>query len=76
MRLSREFLIAVKLAGRPQWRIAREAGVSPITLSRIVTGYTRIDRNDARVCAVGRVLGIEPDVCFEPECSTEAAAVA
>jgi hypothetical protein len=63
--LSRRFIEAVKLAPRPAYRIAQEAGVHPATLSKLLTGAERIRQADPRVVAVGRVLGIQPEECFE-----------
>jgi transcriptional regulator with XRE-family HTH domain len=72
MRPSRAFLVALKLGPRPAWKVAREAGVSPTTLSRLVSGYSRTRPNDPRLLAVARVLGLSADQTFarEPEEST------
>jgi hypothetical protein len=62
--LSREFLIAVKLADQPAYQIAIEAGLHPSTLSRLLNGAERVAPNDRRVVAVARVLGLRPEDCF------------
>ncbi len=49
------------------YRIAQLAGIHPSTLSRILNGIERIKENDKRVLAVGRVLGLKPEDCFETE---------
>jgi hypothetical protein len=49
---------AVKLSRRPAYRIAREAGVDPTVLSKIINGYYNLKPGDLRVAAVARVLGI------------------
>lgn len=64
-KVSPKFYGAVKLADRPAYRIALEAGIHPVTLSKILHGYNRIWPNDRRVIAVGRILGLRPEECFE-----------
>jgi hypothetical protein len=63
--ISRRFWIAVKLADRPQWRIAAESGVNANTLSKLMSGSLRVKSGDERVVRVGRVLGLAPEECFE-----------
>ncbi len=63
--VSRDFKIAIKLADRPAWRIAAEAGVNANILSRILSGSLRVRRGDERVIRVGRVLGLSPEACFD-----------
>ena len=62
--LSKEFIAAVKLNRKPQYKIAWEAGVNPTVLSQILIGYIKQKTNDERVIAIGRVIGLEPDQCF------------
>ncbi len=62
--LSRKFIAAVKLADRPAYRIAIEAGLHPSTLSRLMHGAERVAPNDRRVLAVANVLGLSPGECF------------
>jgi Helix-turn-helix len=64
-RPSRAFIIAVKLADRPAWRIAAEAGVSPTTLSRLMSGSLRARPNDSRLLRVAKVLGVPADQVFD-----------
>ena len=64
--ISREFIAAVKLAGRPAYRIALEAGLHPSTLSKLMSGAEPASLNDRRVLAVARVLGLRPEDCFAP----------
>ena len=71
--LSREFVIAVKLADRPMYRIALQAKIHPSTLSKIITGAEPVAANDWRVLAVAKVLGLAPKQCFAPP--EEAAAI-
>ena len=67
IKVSRRFYEAVKLADRPSYRIAIEAGIHPVLLSKIIHGYERIRPNDRRVLAVGKVLGLRPEDCFSSE---------
>lgn len=64
-RVSREFKIAVKLAGAPAWKIAYQASVNPNVLSKIMSGALRVKPYDRRVLAVGQILGLKPEECFE-----------
>lgn len=64
-KLTREFKIAVKLADRPAWKIAMEAGINPNVLSKIMTGALKVKEGDPRVLRVGHLLGLRPDECFE-----------
>ena len=65
VKVSRKFIEAVKLAPRPAYRIAWEAGIHPVLLSKILHGYERVRPNDQRVIAVGGLLGLRADECFE-----------
>ena len=65
--LSRLFIESVKLSPRPRYRIAHEAGLHPATLSKLLTGAERVKPDDARVIAVGRVLGLGAAECFEDD---------
>jgi hypothetical protein len=69
--VSQKFFAAVKLANRPAYKIAWEAGLHPVILSKILHGYDRIWPNDRRVVAVAKVLGIKPDECFDMESTDE-----
>jgi hypothetical protein len=70
--LSREFRIAVKFDdGRPQWRIAMAAGVSPHLLSRWLSGYGRVRPDDPRLLRVAAEVGISPERLFEADPTLE-----
>jgi hypothetical protein len=64
--VSRDFLIALKLADEPMYRIAMRAGLHPSTLSKIITGAERLAPSDRRVLAVAKVIGLPADQCFAP----------
>jgi hypothetical protein len=66
MRLSREFLIRLKVdSEEPAWRVCQEAGVNPVRFSQLLNGKSQIQPNDPRIIAVGEVLGLASDECFE-----------
>jgi len=63
--ISKKFKAALKLDPRPQYRLAWQAGINPITLSQIITGYIRVKQNDLRILKVGELLGLGKEECFE-----------
>ena len=65
--VSKRLRNAVKLDDRRGYVIAHEAGVCPSTLSRLINGIEIVRPGDPRVIAIGRVLGIPPDECFESQ---------
>ena len=67
VRLSRKFIEALKLGEKPAYKVAWEAGVHPVLLSKLIHGYEKISPNDSRVIAVGRALGLQSDQCFEKD---------
>jgi transcriptional regulator with XRE-family HTH domain len=70
-RLSRDFVIAIKLADLPMWKIATANGVSPTVLSRWVSGYQRPQPDDPRLLRIAAALGVPPERLFEPESTHE-----
>jgi len=67
MKVSKKFIEAVKLADHPAYKIAWEAGLHPVVLSKILHGYDRLWPNDRRVIAVAKVLGLQPEECFQED---------
>ena len=63
--LSKEFIMAVKTSPFKAYQIAHIAEIHPSTLSKIICGIEKVKENDLRVLAVGRVLGLKPNDCFE-----------
>lgn len=63
--MSRAFLTALKLNPEPAYRIAIRAGVNPTTLSKLITGALPAQPADPRIVAVGRQLGLSPEICFD-----------
>ena len=65
-KVSREFVVALKLHPDPAYKLAQRAGINPNTLSKLVNGAEKLKRQDSRILAVGAVLGLSPEECFEP----------
>lgn len=65
MRVSQRFITALKLSTRPAYQIAWEVGLHPSLLSKLLHGIERIKPNDKRIVAVGEILGLEAEECFE-----------
>jgi hypothetical protein len=65
MQISQKLRIAAKLSEKRHYEIAHEAGLHPSTLSRILCGIEQIRRDDFRVIAIGKVLGIPREECFQ-----------
>ena len=63
--LSRRFKIGVKLHEKPAYRLAMEAGINPNRLYKLMSGICKVKHDDPNVIAVGKILGITPDQCFE-----------
>ena len=59
-----KFLSALKLHQRPAYRLAQDAGISPVLLSKLINGIETIKPGDRRIVAVGRVLGLSEAECF------------
>ena len=64
-KISRKFLIALKLNDEPAYRPAMRAGVHPTVLSRLMNGAEKLRPNDPRILAVGHEIGLRDDECFE-----------
>ena len=65
MQVSRKFIAALKINSKPAYQIAWEAGIHPTLLSKLLHGCERIKLNDERIIAVGEILGLKPEECFE-----------
>jgi transcriptional regulator with XRE-family HTH domain len=65
--VSKKLKIAVKLSDVPSYEIARQANLDPSTLSKLICGIANIKPQDHRVLAIGQVLGIPPEECFQED---------
>ena len=63
--VSQKLKIALKLNDTPAYKIAQNAGIDPSVLSKLTCGVVKVKPRDSRVVAVGKVLGIPPEECFE-----------
>ena len=63
--VSRKLKVAIKLADEPAYRIAQKAGLDPSTLSKLMCGIVPVKPGDPRVVAIGQVVGIPAQECFE-----------
>jgi len=65
MKVSQRFLARLKLHALPAYQIAQEAGVNPVTLSKLINGIEPVKRRDSRIIAVGKIIGLVERECFE-----------
>lgn len=65
MKLSKRFIAAVKLSEQRSYKLAMQAGLNPSTLSKLICGIEEAKPNDPRIISVGKVLGLQPEDCFE-----------
>lgn len=64
MRLSREFVGALKLSKTPAYQLAVKVGISPYQLSRVVRGMLSAERWRKELMRIGRRLGLKPSEMF------------
>ena len=67
MDLSKQFRIEVKLNDLPAYRLAQLAGINPNELYKLMSGISQVKPGDPRIIAVGKILGIREEDCFEEE---------
>lgn len=63
--LSAKFVSAFNTATMPKYKIARAAGVHPITIWKLINNYQVVHDGDARLVRVGALLGLKPEEIFE-----------
>lgn len=56
---------AVRTSKDKGYIIAQSAGVHPSMLSQIINDILNVKENDPRVIAIGKVVGVSPEDCFE-----------
>jgi hypothetical protein len=59
------FKAAVKLSDLKSYEIANKAGIHYTTLSQIINGVQDVKPGDKRVLKVAKILGLEPEDCFD-----------
>ncbi len=67
MRPSKLLCDMIRLNKRRAYKTAYLAGLHPVTLSKLINFIEPIKRDDPRILAVGRVLGLPPEECFEED---------
>jgi hypothetical protein len=67
MVVSQKLIVAIKLSSKPAYKIAWSTGINPTMLSRLINGIEKPKPNDPRVLAIGKVLGIPENDCFQEE---------
>jgi len=67
MVISQKLHNEAKLSDTKHYQLAHKAGLHPSTFSRILNGIERIKENDPRVLAIGRVLGVPAEDCFQED---------
>ena len=65
MKVSSKFIQAMKLSELKYYEIAAQAGLHPATVSQIVNSIIPIKEDDERVMAIGNVIGVCGEDCFE-----------
>ena len=69
--VSEKFRNAVREWRPKQYELAWKAGIHPVTLSQIVTGYIRPKPNDQRVLRIAKIIGLSPSECFLEEAQND-----
>jgi len=62
--LSNTFKEALKKSGKPYYRIAWEAGITPNQLYKITAGIDHPGPEDLRIQKIADLLGLRHDECF------------
>lgn len=65
--ISKTLRNTILLSELKSYEIAHQAGLHPSTLSKIICGIEKVECGDQRVIAIGKVLGLSPEDCFDAE---------
>ncbi len=65
LKISERFWLTVKTSKMREYEIANRAGIHPSTLSKLLWEVKIVRPDDHRVIAVGKVLGLSQEECFE-----------
>lgn len=65
--ISEKLIATVKLSKLKSYQIAHAAGIHPSTLSKIICGIDKVKTGDSRVIAIGQVMGLPAEECFEKD---------
>jgi hypothetical protein len=67
LKVSQKLRLAVLQAtcnGTRQYQIARAANIHPTVMSALLHDIRRVQPDDPRVIAIGKIVGIDPPDCF------------
>lgn len=67
LKLSREFIVRIKMSDRPAYKICADCNVDSNFLSKAINGIVPINQKDARLLKIGARLGLDVDGVFESE---------
>jgi hypothetical protein len=62
--VSKALFAAVKAAAVPQYRLEQRVGLSPGMVTVLIRGYRPIERDDPRVVALAKEVGLNPQRAF------------
>ncbi len=63
--VSQKLKDAVKTSIDMHYVVAKKAGLSQSSMSQLLRGIVEHQENDPRVIAIGKVVGVSPEDCFE-----------
>lgn len=63
--VSQKLRDAVRISEKKGYVIAQEAKMHPSMLSQIINGILNVKPGDERVIAIGKVVGVDAEDCFE-----------
>ena len=63
--VSQKLINAVKLHDGPAYEIAKKVGIHQSKISQFLNNIIPVEKGDSRVIAIGKIVGVSPDDCFE-----------
>lgn len=64
MRISRDFIIALKLDPRPAYQLCQLAGLEPTLLSKLIHGVISSKGHEDKIERIGQHLGLSTSECW------------
>lgn len=71
MKISRNFILALKMDPRPAYEICNFAKIDPSWLSKAIYGAVKLEGFEERVERIGGILGLSISECWEKEAEGE-----
>jgi transcriptional regulator with XRE-family HTH domain len=65
IKVSDKFLARLKLHDLPAYKLAQQADVNPVTLSKLINGIESLRPNDERIGRIAEILGLPLSEAFE-----------